>query len=499
LQVKAPRLLVAGLRGGGGKTLLSLGLAASFRSRGHVIAPFKKGPDYIDASWLFRAAGRPCRNLDLFLFSPSVAVRSFAEASDGADLAIIEGNRGLFDGMDADGSFSSAELAKLLGCPVILSVDVTKTTRTAAAQILGCQTLDPAVPLAGVVLSRVAGSRHESILRKAIEGICGIPVLGAIPRLSEDPFPERHLGLIPPQETNQVDSPLARVEEIAKRHLDLEAILEIGRKAPPISQAPDQGGAEAGAPPTAPEGRPNASQEPVSQLTSLESPTVKIGVFKDAAFQFYYPENLEALERAGASLVEISPITDPVLPEVDALYLGGGFPETLAPELSRNTRFMASVRIAAEEGLPIYAECGGAVYLGQTLHYKGEAFPLVGALPVEYGFQRKPKGHGYTVLETVGENPFFPVGKQLRGHEFHYTYMLSPSEGDLAFAFKMHRGFGFGGTHDGLCRHNVLASYTHVHALGEVEWAPALVHAARRFRSRTPEPEGPDAAIGSKG
>jgi cobyrinic acid a,c-diamide synthase len=464
-------LLVAGLRGGGGKTLLSLGLAASFRSRGLTIVPFKKGPDYIDASWLTRAAQHPCRNLDLFLFSPAVALQSFQRASVEKDLAIIEGNRGLFDGMDAEGSFSSAELAKLLKAPVLLSVDVTKTTRTAAAQILGCQTLDPDVPLAGVVLSRVAGTRHERVLREAIESICGMPVLGAIPRLPEELFPERHLGLVPPQETDHVQGPMGRVQEVAEKYLDLDRILEIARSAP--TNVNGHGLDESG-----------ASEAPSKPEPLV--PRVRVGVFQDAAFQFYYPENLEQLTGAGAELVAISPIRDAALPEVHALYLGGGFPETLAPELSRNTSFMASVRKAAEEGLPIFAECGGAVYLGEKLHYQGESFPLVGVLPVEFGFQAKPKGHGYTVLETVGENPFFPVGTSVRGHEFHYTYMISPPGETLAFAFRVHRGYGFDGEHDGLRKGNVLASYTHVHALGTAGWAPSLVQAAARFRSSPP-------------
>jgi cobyrinic acid a,c-diamide synthase len=476
LQVNVARVLVAGLRGGGGKTLLSLGLAASFRSRGHVVAPFKKGPDYIDASWLTRAAGRPCRNLDLFLFSTSVAMRSFLEASRGADVAVIEGNRGLYDGMDSEGSYSSAELAKLLKAPVLLSVDVTKTTRTAAAQILGCQTLDPEVPLAGVVLSRVAGARHESILRETIEGICGIPVLGAIPRLPDDLFPERHLGLVPPQETDEADSPLSRVMEVAEKYLDLDRILALARSAPPASNNHGPVHVEVG--------RGTAGPQAQTESQAQIGPHARIGVFRDAAFQFYYPENLEHLVQAGGELVEVSPLEDSSLPEVDALYLGGGFPETLAPGLSQNVSFMDSLRDAAQEGLPIYAECGGAVYLGETLHYQGRSFPLAGVLPVEYGFQAKPRGHGYTVLETVGENPFFPIGQTLRGHEFHYTYMLSPGADDLDFAFRMHRGYGYDGEHDGLCRGNVLASYTHVHALGTVEWAPALVRTAVRFKSR---------------
>jgi cobyrinic acid a,c-diamide synthase len=430
------------------------------------VAPFKKGPDYIDASWLTRATGRPCRNLDLFLFSSDVALGSFLRGSEDADLAIIEGNRGLFDGMDAEGSFSTGELAKLLKAPVLLSIDATKTTRTAAAQILGCQTLDPEVPLAGVVLNFVAGGRHESVLRQSIEGICGIPVLGAVPRLREDPFPERHLGLVPPQETEAADAPLERVREIAGKYLDLEGILALGRKA---STVPVNGWDSRVLPETE---RKNGSP-------------ARIGVFQDAAFQFYYPENLEGLVGVGGEIVQISPIEDDVLPPVDALYLGGGFPETLAPELSRNTRFMSSLREAAEEGLPIYAECGGAVYLGEALHFRGECFPLVGVLPVTYGFQEKPRGHGYTVLETIGENPFFPLGRTIRGHEFHYTYMLSPEADDLEFAFRMHRGYGYDGKSDGLRRGNVLACYTHVHALGVVEWASALVRTAIQFRSRS--------------
>jgi cobyrinic acid a,c-diamide synthase len=458
-------LLIAGLRGGGGKTLISLGLAATWRRQGKVVAPFKKGPDYIDAAWLTRAAARDCRNLDLFFFPPPVAVRSFREGSRGADLALIEGNRGLFDGMDPEGSYSSGELAKLLKTPVLLVVDATKTTRTAAAQVLGCQTLDPDVPLAGVVLNRVAGSRHESVTRAAVEGICGIPVLGAVPRLGKDPLPERHLGLVPPQETEEVDDPLAQAREIAEEYLDLDQILALARKAPNTIQ--NHEGAEAG---------------PMG--TKPTQPRARIGIFQDAAFQFYYPENLEALVASGAEVVEISPLRDEAVPAVDALYLGGGFPETLAVELSGNRSFMDSLQGMAREGLPIYAECGGAVYLGERLHYEDRVYPLAGVLPVEYGFQRKPRGHGYTVLETVGDNPFFPLGESLRGHEFHYTFMLSPNAENLSFAFRVHRGHGFDGHHDGLCIGNVLASYTHLHALGAVEWAPALVRAAVRYRGK---------------
>jgi cobyrinic acid a,c-diamide synthase len=314
------------------------------------------------------------------------------------------------------------------------------------------------------------------VVRETIEGICGLPVLGAIPKLPADIFPERHLGLIPPQETAEVEGPLARVQEVAEQYLDLDGILDLARTAPSSVNNHDELPQEGDGTDALAVSGTGAGPDPRAETG------VRIGVFRDAAFQFYYPENLEQLVQEGAELVEISPIEDPALPEVDALYLGGGFPETLASQLSENLSFMKSVREAAEAGLPIYAECGGAVYLGESLHYEGRTFPLVGVLPVEYGFRAKPKGHGYTVLETVTENPFFPRGSNLRGHEFHYTYLLSPGDEELEFAFRMHRGYGFDGQHDGLRRFNVLASYTHVHALGAVGWASRLVRVALRYK-----------------
>ncbi len=454
-----PRVLIAGVRGGSGKTLISLGLLAAWRKQGYQMAPFKKGPDYIDAAWLSLAAGRLCRNLDLFLMSPQAALESFAGSAAASDVAVIEGNRGLFDGMDAQGSYSTAELAKLLRAPVVLSVDCTKATRTVAAVVLGCQQLDTQVSLRGVILNQVAGPRHESVLREAIESICRTPVLGAIPRIPERLFPERHLGLVPPPEHGQLASAIDQAAAVAEEYLDLEAMWDLAQQAPALEPQPQQG--------------PTTQERPQAEVA-------RIGVFRDAAFQFYYPENLEALERQGARLIEVSPIHDPALPEVDALYIGGGFPETLAPALAENRPFLDSLRRSIEQGLPVYAECGGTVYLGKTLLFEGKEYPMAGALPVVFAFGAKPQGHGYTVLETVERNPFYAVGETLRGHEFHYTYMQSSPE-DLSFAFRVQRGHGFDGERDGLCHRNVLACYTHVHALGTDCWAPALVRAAARF------------------
>jgi cobyrinic acid a,c-diamide synthase len=454
----APRVLVSGLRGGGGKTLVSVGLLAAWRERGQAVAPFKKGPDYIDAAWLSLAAGAPCRNLDLYLMPSARILESFATGASGAAMTVIEGNRGLFDGVDARGTYSTAELAKLLHVPVLLVVDATKATRTVAALVLGCQHLDPTVPIRGVILNNAAGGRHEAVLRNAIAQDCGVSVLGALPRLARHPFPERHLGLVPPQEHDHLDEAVALAARIVEEHLDLDAIWDLARAAPSLELPPP-------------------SEEPSTRART------RIGVFRDAAFQFYYPENLEALARAGARIAEISPLTDTTLPAVDALYIGGGFPETLATTLADNQAFRASVRHAVEAGLPIYAECGGTVFLGEELVVDDVTYPMVGALPVRFGFGPKPQGHGYTVLETVAANPFYEVGDSVRGHEFHYTYVAALTAPDVTFAFRVRRGFGCDGQRDGLCRKNVLASYTHVHALGTTDWAPALVRAALRYRA----------------
>jgi len=391
------RVVIAGVRGGSGKTLVSLGLAAAWRKRGRRVAPFKKGPDYIDAAWLSMAAGRPCRNLDLFLMSPQTVMRSFVTAASDANLAVIEGNRGLYDGMDAHGTYSTAELAKLLQAPVILTVDCTKSTRTVAAIVLGCQQLDSDVAIGGVVLNQTAGVRHESVLREAIEEVCDLPVLGAVARIRQQLFPERHLGLVPPAEHDEQTRSIDQVADVAEQYLDLEAIETLARQAPTLRWAD-----------------PNA---PVDDGPALQE--VRVGVFRDAAFQFYYPENLEALAHEGSKLIEISPLRDAQLPEVDALYIGGGFPETLAPTLAENTAFRDSLRRSIEEGLPVYAECGGAVYLGEKLLVDQTQYPMAAVLPVTFAFRPKPQGHGYAALDVVENNPFYAVGDTLCGHEFH--------------------------------------------------------------------------------
>ena len=467
--IEIPRVLIAGLRGGSGKTVVSIGMISALSRLGRRIAPFKKGPDYIDAGWLALAAGRPCHNLDPFLFSAARLCASFSHVSRKSDLAVVEGNRGLYDGLDADGTTSTASLAKMLGTPVILCVDCTKTTRTMAAVVLGCLHFDPEVNICGVILNRVAGSRHERILRTSIETHCGVPVLGTVPKLSQEDFPERHMGLIPTVEHELAANAIDSAAQIARSHIDLERVIRIAERAAVNPLCPE----------SAPAGLPEHGCD--SPGRGKTGGRVRIGVVRDSAFQFYYPENLEALQAEGAELVFISPLADAVLPEVDALYIGGGFPETHARQLAENLRFRNSLSNAADSGLPIYAECGGLMYLGESL-VLDNAYPMVGVLPVVFGFSRRPQGHGYTIVAVEGETPYFSTGRELRGHEFHYSRVLEWKGRDSDLLFSMKKGRGIVNQRDGLCYKNVLATYTHIHSLGAPDWAGALVQAARRYR-----------------
>lgn len=457
-----PRLLLAALRGGAGKTTLTLGLLAAWRDQGRTLVPFKKGPDYIDPAWHALAAGCPSHNLDPFLMERDQIMALVARYAAQADALLIEGNRGLYDGLDAQGTSSTAELAKLLTTPVVLVVDCTMTTRTAAALVLGCQHFDPQVPLKGVILNQVARPRHEAIIRSSIERYCGLPVLGAIPRLRCAVFPERHMGLVPPQEHATALKAVATARDLALRYLDLEGLWQVACQAPPLPHAP-----------SLPE-----------QATGLQP--VTIGIIRDSAFLFYYPENLEALERQGAVLLEISALKDPVLPaNLDGLYIGGGFPETHARALSQNRSFLYSVKAAAQAGLPIYAECGGLMYLGENIQVQGERFPMVGLFPYDFVMGKRPRGHGYTILEVAAENPYFPQGTLLKGHEFHYSQIIPDPGPEALMAFRVTRGAGMGGQREGLLCHNVLATYTHLHALGAPQWAAALVRRAREYQRET--------------
>jgi len=507
--MEIPRIIIAALRGGSGKTILSIGIIAALSKLGKSIAPFKKGPDYIDAGWLALAAGRPCYNLDSFLLSRKDNLQSFLTHSRHCNISIIEGNRGLYDGIDLEGSTSTAELGKLLQCPVVLCVDCTKITRTMAAVVMGCSLFDPDVMIKAVILNRVANLRHEKKLRDNIEHYCGIPVLGAIPKLDQQHFPERHLGLVPTSEHDWATDSIEAIAKIAEQHLDLNAIESIAGNAPELNaeigmrnaeygnQRPKAGDQEPetrsqepavrGQQPTTSNQRPETSgQEPASSIRHPVSGIAKlaprIGIIRDSAFQFYYPENIEALAAGGVEIVFISPLKDQELPELDALYIGGGFPETHAEQLADNKNFSKQLKALAENGFPIYAECGGLMYLGEKLVLEGKSYPMAGILPVAFDFYKKPQGHGYTFVKVEGQNPYYDVGTEIRGHEFHYSRVSNWSGGKNDLVFRMKRGAGIDKDRDGILYKNVLATYTHVHALGTPGWAGALVRNAIKYK-----------------
>jgi cobyrinic acid a,c-diamide synthase len=459
-----PGVVIAALRGGSGKTIFSVGIIAALRSLGSAIAPFKKGPDYIDAGWLALAAGRPCYNLDTFLIHRDAILGSYHARTRNIDISIIEGNRGLYDCIDTKGETSTAELAKLLGLPVILCVDATKTTRTMAAVVGGIVAFDPGVRIGGVVLNRVAGKRHQRILTRSIEEYTGIPVLGTVPKLKEQRFPERHMGLVPTPEHRWAQPAIDAIRLVAEKHLDLERIQRLAATAAP---------AESGM----------VLKSDADEI-ALNSTRPTIGILKDAAFQFYYPENLEALEAAGARLVFASPLTDRHFPSIDALYIGGGFPETNARELEANATFRNELKALADNGLPVYAECGGLMYLGERLVLDDGKFDMCGVLPAVFGFSKRPQGHGYTIVRVKKDNPFYSKGATLLGHEFHYSRVKEWKGNEENLAFSMERGTGFLNGKDGVCLNNVLATYTHIHALGTPAWAKALVDIALIYKAR---------------
>jgi cobyrinic acid a,c-diamide synthase len=460
-----PRVVVAGLSGDAGKTLAALAIVTAARDRGMHVRGFKKGPDYIDAAWLSWASQAPARNLDTFLAGPEGALLGFlrhAVRPDGAVRAVnvIEGNRGLFDGTDAIGTHSTAVLARLLRAPVVLVINLRKMTATAAALVRGCQAMEPALTVAGVILNQVAGRRHEAVAREAIEQTCHVPVLGAIPRL-DDPglLPGRHLGLVPPAEHGGPDDAAGSLEllrRIAREYLDVDRLLECAEAAPAI----DDLAVSSDAPDT-----PARVLRPVT-----------IGFVSDSAFSFYYPENLEALEARGATLVPLSSLSDGALPAgLSALYLGGGFPETHAESIAGNRRFLDAIGHAAARGLPIYAECGGLILLANSVQWRGRRHAMAGVLPVDVDVLASPQGHGYAVLRVDRLNPFFAVGDEIRGHEFHYSRIAGPLPGT---ACAVVRGTGCGEGRDAIVANGVWASYVHVHAAGVPAWADGMIRAA---------------------
>lgn len=463
-------LLISSPQGRSGKTTISLGLCAAFKRRGLSVQPFKKGPDYIDPSWLTAVAGRECRNLDLFLIPENKFLISFRRACQGADIAIIEGAMGLYDGLDSPEYGTTAEIARLLKIPVILVVNTTRMTGSIAAMVSGYQNFQPDINIAGVILNNVSGSRHEDKLKNSVERYCRTPVVGSIPRDSELNISERHLGLIPFPESEESEGALERICLKLESHLDLDRILAIARtfKAPHPIPLPNRERETVEFPlPPGPEPCWYRAGERGSKAGK-----VRIGILRDRVFNFYYPENLEALREAGAEVICVNSLKDR-LPDIDGLYIGGGFPEFFLEELEGNSRLRQDIYEAVEASLPVYAECAGLMYLCRAIFWKDHRYEMVGIIPAKVEICERPQGHGYVVAEVVRENPFLPVGLTVRGHEFHHSSISSLDS--LQFAYRMKRGHGIDGKWDGIVYKNLFAAYTHIHALSTPQWAEAFV------------------------
>ena len=502
-----PRLIIAGVSGGSGETLLSLGLARAWNRAGRLVKPFKKGPDYIDAAWLALAARRSCTNLDPF-FLDAPALRSlFAQALAGAELALIEGNRGLYDGRDLEGSCSTAALARMLDAPVVIALNCTKMTRTAAALVAGLARFEP-IRLAGVVLNQVGTTRQAALVRAAIEGHTGIPVLGALPRLHSNPLPERHMGLAGGEAGSEaVERELEALADLVSAETDLLRLEQLARQAPEWGPewAPEQEQEQEQAQDQAqdqercPAARPESFACAVPSLSGISGGVKpRIGYVRDAALWFYYEENLEALRRAGADLVPLSlfdasPWAVPERP-LHGLYLGGGFPEALAARISSSSR-LAELRRLSEARLPIYAECGGFMILCAELEMEGLCHPMAGVFSVRTVWHPKPQGLGYVEAEVVAASPFHPVGARFRGHESHYSRCEALSGGTAAPSFsspseqrvhtlRLNPGTGMGRGRDGLLLRQTFAAYTHLFAPAVPHWASRFVEAAAVFSGK---------------
>lgn len=463
-------LFISAAHKSSGKTTVSIGLAAALAARGLRVQPLKKGPDYIDPMWLARASGRPCYNLDFNTQTDAEIRALFARLAGQAEFALVEGNKGLHDGVDPEGSDSSAALAKLIGAPVVLVIDTTGITRGIAPLVLGYQIFDREVAIRGVILNRVVSARQESKLRQAIERYTDVPVIGAIGRDPALVVKERHLGLTTPDETAELDETIGRLRSAVEQGVDLDGIREVARGAPATWIAA-------------------ASSEAPAAIR----PDVRIAVARDTAFGFYYPDDLEALEQAGAELVFFNTLRDARLPEADGLFIGGGFPETQMPTLAANRELRARIRRAAENGLPIYAECGGLMYLTRSIAWNSQTYEMVGFIPADTVMHPTPQGRGLVVLEETGASPWpgegpplaASGGARIPAHEFHHAALerLDPA---IRFAYRVIRGRGIDGRHDGIVKGNVLASFSHLRSTERSGcWARRFVAFVRARKKAT--------------
>ncbi len=454
------RIYISAAHKSSGKTTLSLGLCAAFHHSGLKVQSFKKGPDYIDPLWLAQASRGHCYNLDFNTMSEGEILTKVGHHSKGTDIAIIEGNKGLYDGLKIDGSDSNAAVAKLLNTPVILVIDTRGVTRGVAPLLLGYQQFDAEINIAGVIFNMVGGARHEKKLRGVVDAYTDIPVLGAVHKHHDLELVERHLGLMPINESAQALEKITKIASLVEQQVDLNRLLSIAKSTPDVIV----------------KSAINIESSNKEDMV-LSGKKLRIGICKDSAFGFYYQDDLEALEAEGATLISINTLSDATLPrDLDGLFIGGGFPETHMDQLSANNSLRKEIHDAIEAGLPTYAECGGLMYLSESLNWKGKTVSMVGVIPADTIMHQKPQGRGYVRLEATKHMLWDSklVGMPIAAHEFHYS-KLDNLRQKGEFAFRVLRGTGITGEEDGWVYKNLLASYTHMRDTDRYHWAKYFV------------------------
>ena len=446
------RLYICAAHKSSGKTTVSIGLCAAISAKNKIVQAFKKGPDYIDPHWLSKATHRDCFNLDFYTMHQDEIEETFSHYSNDADISIIEGNKGLYDGLDLDGSNSNAALATLLDTPVILVLDARGMTRGIAPLILGYQNFDTNLSIEGVILNQLGGSRHESKLRSVIEHYTDVQVLGAIHRDARLDIEERHLGLIPSNEDHSADQKIDYLRQSIIEQVDLDKVIQIASEATHLS---------------------NTVRQEVTTVTKEND--VKIGLVRTTAFGFYYPDDLIALETAGATLIEIDNIKDKTQPEIDGLFIGGGFPETHLKALEAKSVMRGKILSAIEDNLPVYAECGGLMYLARSITWKNKKHKMVGAIDGDIVMEEKPQGRGYVQLKETDQG-LWPISLEpvLNAHEFHYSRFINLAK-NARFAYEVVRGTGIDGQNDGYIRKNMMACYSHQRSTGGNNWTKRFI------------------------
>ncbi|GAB6137038.1 cobyrinate a,c-diamide synthase [Halanaerobaculum tunisiense] len=435
-----PRVVIAGTQSGVGKTTLTIGLMAALDKQGYDVQPYKVGPDYIDPGFHTLVTGNQSRNLDSFFLGAEGVKESFLNAADQSDISIIEGVMGLFDGKKGtDEAGSTAHIAKILQAPVILVMDVKKMARSAGALAYGYQNFDPDLNIAGVILNNVGSKGHYEMIKKPLEEEVGVEVLGYLPYQKDLELPERHLGLVPTAETKELDDFVGQLVELITEYIDLEQLVSISQDGSVLEVKEKK------------------------MFGATKDYNLTLGVAYDQAFNFYYQDNLDLLTSRGVKLKYFSPLEDNKLPEVDGLYIGGGFPESFLQQLASNQSMKQDIYQQIKDGLPTYAECGGLMYLTkEIIDNEDKSFPMVGVVPAQIKMTDNLQAMGYVEAKAITDNILLQQGAEVRGHEFHYSKLINLADNNN-YSYYLYGGKGKDGRSEGVISDNLLASYVHLH------------------------------------